>query len=242
MGPQRRDAQSAMTAPAVSAAPPTGADDAAAHPVVIVGAGPGIGMAVARRFGAAGHPAGLIARDRGRLTEHVAELERLDLTATAAVADARRPGDLRRALSELRDALGPAQILCFSPFPDVSLIKPVTDTTAEDVSAALQLNAVGAAAAVGELLPTLRPGATLLFTTGGAAVDRNPNRAVSAVAYGAEITYARLLHDALAPDIHVAVTTIVGAVGPDKKHQPAVVADHLWRHHTNRSEFHQVIR
>jgi len=38
------------------------------------------------------------------------------------------------------------------------------------------------------------------------------------------------------------VTTIVGAVGPDKKHQPAVVADHLWRHHTNRSEFHQVIR
>ena len=158
MGPQRRDAQSAMTAPAVSAAPPTGADDAAAHPVVIVGAGPGIGMAVARRFGAAGHPAGLIARDRGRLTEHVAELERLDITATAAVADARRPGDLRRALSELRDALGPAQILCFSPFPDVSLIKPVTDTTAEDVSAALQLNAVGAAAAVGSCCRRCGPG------------------------------------------------------------------------------------
>jgi len=231
-----------MTSSDSGVAPAGGAEDPSASPVVVVGAGPGIGMAVARRFGAAGHPAGLIDRDRGRLSDHVAELERSGIKAAAASADARRPDDLRKALGELRDALGPAQILCFSPFPDVSLIKPVTDTTAQDVRAALQLSSVGAAAAVQELLPALRPGATLLFTTGGAAVAPSADRAVSAVAYSAEITYARLLHDALAPDIHVALITIVGPVGPEKKHKPAVIAEHLFRHHTQRTEFQQVIR
>jgi NAD(P)-dependent dehydrogenase (short-subunit alcohol dehydrogenase family) len=231
-----------MTSSDPAAAPAAGTDGTITSPVVVVGAGPGIGMAVARRFGAAGHPAGLIARDGERLESHVAELRNAGILAAAATADARRPDQLRTALRKLRQAFGAAQVLCFSPFPDTSLIKPVADTAAEDIGAALALNVVGAAAAVGELLPTLRPGATLLFTTGGAAVSPNPDRAVSAVAYSAEITYARLLHDALAPEIHVGVTTIVGAVGPGKQHEPAAVAEHLFRHHTARSEFHQVIR
>ncbi|MBV8989786.1 MAG: hypothetical protein JO372_14615 [Solirubrobacterales bacterium] len=72
--------------------------------------------------------------------------------------------------------------MCFSPFPDVSLIKTVTDTTTEDISAALELSAVGAAAAVSELLPTLRAGETLLFTTGGAAgLAQRPRRRRSAM-------------------------------------------------------------
>ncbi|MER8160840.1 hypothetical protein [Streptomyces sp. NPDC094472] len=34
---------------------------------VVIGAGPGLGAAAARRFGHKGHPVGLIARDAGRL-------------------------------------------------------------------------------------------------------------------------------------------------------------------------------
>jgi NADP-dependent 3-hydroxy acid dehydrogenase YdfG len=218
------------------------ADDAATSPVVIVGAGPGIGMAVARRFGAAGHPVGLIARKPDRLDQHVAELRAYGIPAAAATADVLEPDQLRGALSALNDELGAAQVLCFSPFPNTSLIKPVAETSGEDISAALRLNAVGSATAAAQLLPGLKPGATLLFVTGGAAVDPNPNRAVSAVTYAAEVTYARLLHDALAPDIHVGVTTVVGPVGLGKRHEPAQIAEHLYRHHTERREFQQTIR
>ena len=43
-------------------------------PVVIVGAGPGIGLATARRFGREGYPLALVARDGAKLDALVAEL------------------------------------------------------------------------------------------------------------------------------------------------------------------------
>ena len=113
--------------------------------VTIVGAGPGVGAAVARRFGTEGHPVALVARNRDRLDGMVAELEEDGTQAAAASADVRRPAEVRHALADLAARVGPAEILCFSPLADVSLIKPVLDTTADDLAAALELQVVGAA-------------------------------------------------------------------------------------------------
>src|SRR6478672_8064792 len=209
--------------------------------VVVVGAGPGIGAAVARRFGAEGHPIGLIARNRERLDGLAGELGGDGLDVRSATADIREPDGLARAMGELGDA----EVLCFSPLPDVSLIKPVADTAAADLAAALELNVVGAAAAVQAVLPGMRRRGrgTLLFTTGGAAVQPSHERAVSGVVYGAEVGYARMLHEALAPEgIHVAVVTIVGAVGPGKTHEPAAIAEQLWNRHVDREELQTVLR
>jgi len=76
------------------------------------------------------------------------------------------------AIDTLEDQLGPAEGLCVSPLPDVATIKPVADTTAEDLHAALELGVVGTAAAVGRVLPAMRAAGrgTLLFTTGSAAL------------------------------------------------------------------------
>lgn len=41
----------------------------------LVGAGPGLGLAAARRFGAAGHSVALLARDRGHLDDLAAALD-----------------------------------------------------------------------------------------------------------------------------------------------------------------------
>jgi NADP-dependent 3-hydroxy acid dehydrogenase YdfG len=148
-------------------------------PVTIVGAGPGVGAAVARRFGREGHPVALVARNRDRLEAMVGELETDGMQAAAASADVRRPAELRHALADLAARLGLAEILCFSPLADVSLIKPVLDTTAHDLGAALELQVVGAAAAVAEVLPPMRERGrgTLLFTTGSAALTPSPERA-----------------------------------------------------------------
>lgn len=65
----------------------------------------------------------------------------------------------------------------------MSLVKPVVETTAEDFAASLELGVVGAAAAVGQILPAMRERrrGTLLFTTGSAAITPNPERATSGV-------------------------------------------------------------
>lgn len=102
-------------------------------PVIVVGAGPGIGAAVARRFGGEGHPVGLVARNETRLRDLASTLGGRGITASVATADATDPGQVREALGALAERLGPPQILCFSPLADVALIKPVLETTPEDI-------------------------------------------------------------------------------------------------------------
>ena len=213
--------------------------------IFIVGAGPGVGTAVARRFGREGFAVGLVARNRSRLDTLVGELEAEGVRAAAATADARRPDELRGAMRELAAQLGPAKVLCFSPLPDVGLIKPVLDTTPDELRASLELNVVGATAAAGEALPAMRERGrgTLLFTTGGGALSPSADRAASGVTTTAETVYVRMLHDTLAPEgIHVSHVVIVGPMGPGERHEPAAVAEQLWRHHVEGDEAVTVMR
>ena len=136
--------------------------------LTIVGAGPGVGAAVAHRFGREGYQVGLIARNEEKLQGLVRCLVSEGITAAFACADASMPDKLRRALDELKKQLESTTILCYSPLPDVTLIKPIAETTAEDLRSSLALNIVGLAAAVHYVLPSMREKqqGTLLFTTG----------------------------------------------------------------------------
>jgi short-subunit dehydrogenase len=211
--------------------------------VIVVGAGPGVGAAVARRFGGEGHRVGLVARHRGRLEAMAADLRAAGVTAAVAIADARRPGEVRAALAALTAQLGPAEVLCHSPLPALDTIKPVAETTAEDLDAAFELGVVGCAAAVGVALPAMRAArrGSLLFTTGSAVIRPSADRATSGVVNAAQATYFKMLHDALAADgVHVQHAVIVGPIGPGG-HEPDAIAQTLWRGHVERSEALTVI-
>ena len=201
--------------------------------VIVVGAGPGIGLATAHRFAREGHPVGLVARTEARLAQHAGELRAAGADVAYAAADARREDELRSAVRQLTERLGPVGVLAYVPLPEVDTIKPVAETTADDVSRALALGVTGAVAATQAVLPAMleRRRGTLLYTTGSAAVDPRAERASSALANAAETVYVRLLHEALGPDINVAQLAIVGAVGPGLKHEPTTVAERLWRLH-----------
>lgn len=211
--------------------------------LAIIGAGPNLGLAVASRFGAEGYDIGLVARDRTRLDDLRVALDEHGIRAATATADIRRPPEVPSALSELAERLGPIDVLLFSPLPALEWIKPVADTSSADMLPSLELSVLGAIDAVQAVLLGMRRRGrgTLLFTTGGAAVAPHPDRASSAVTYAAEVTYARMLHDALADEgIHVAHTAIVGPLGPGRRHDPAAIADLLWRQHTERGDFQTV--
>lgn len=210
-----------------------------------VGAGPGIGLAAARRFARAGYRVGLIARDTGRLARLRDVLVGEGATVHAARADLTDHDALAAAVGEIRQHHGPIEVMLFSPRPSTAWIKPVLDTTPSDVASAVGLSVVSAAAAAGLVVPDMRRrrSGTLLFTTGGAAVEPHRDRAVSGIAYAAETTYVRMLHDALAGDgVHAAQVTIVGAVGPDGPHRPEDVAEELWRRHERRDQPLVVLR
>ncbi|MEU4250186.1 SDR family NAD(P)-dependent oxidoreductase [Amycolatopsis sp. NPDC026612] len=207
----------------------------------LVGAGPGLGLATARRFGAAGHAVALLARDAGRLEELTAGLSRAGIQARAFPADVLDRASLTAALRDAADALGPVEILQFSPVPRADFMQPVLDTSVDDLDAPLEFSVKGPVTAVTAVLPGMRAlgHGTVLFVNGGSAVRPNPAVAGTSIAFAAESAYARMLHDALAPEnIHVAQLIVPGAIRPDAEHSsPDALAELLFGIHQKRDGF-----
>ena len=208
--------------------------------IVIVGAGPNLGAAIARRFGREGLAVGLVARNRHKLETLAQELQQEGITADLEPADIRDAADLSEAIATLAERLGPVEVLEYSPVPAGEFMKPILETTVDDVRATVEFSVLGAVAVATTVIPTMldRDSGTILFTTGGAAINPNPLRAGVGVSFAGEVAYARMLHDALRDrGIHVGHTAIGGSIAPGGDHEPDHVADVLWRHHTERTDF-----
>ncbi|WP_031089353.1 SDR family NAD(P)-dependent oxidoreductase [Streptomyces sp. NRRL WC-3549] len=207
----------------------------------LIGAGPGLGLAAARRFGTAGHHVALISRNAQHQDELAAELARDDITARGFTADALDPASLTAALDAAAEELGPIEVLQFSPVPRADFMKPVLETTAADLDDPLAFSVKSPLTCVNTVLPGMRElgRGTLLFVNGGSAVRPNPQVAGTSVAFAAESAYAAMLHDALAPEnIHAAQLIIPGAIRPDAEHSsPDVLAERLYAIHTQRDAF-----
>jgi NADP-dependent 3-hydroxy acid dehydrogenase YdfG len=208
--------------------------------VVIVGAGPNLGLAVARRFGREGFRVGLISRRESRLVELAAQLQLDGVIAAAAAADIRDSDALAGAIHRLAAELGPVEVLEYSPLPAPEFMKPVLETTVADVRGPLEFSVLGAVAATQAVIGPMREAGrgTILFTTGGAAVNPYPGRAGVGISFAGEVAYARMLHDALGDEgIHVAHTAIAGRIAPGADNEPNDVAEVLWTHHVDRRVF-----
>jgi NADP-dependent 3-hydroxy acid dehydrogenase YdfG len=208
--------------------------------LVIVGAGPNLGLAVARRFGREGFRVGLISRRESKLVELVAQLELDGVIAASAAADIRDSDALAGAIHRLAAELGPVEVLEYSPLPAPEFMKPVLETTVADVRGPLEFSVLGAVAAAQAVIGPMREAGrgTILFTTGGAAVNPYPARAGVGISFAGEVAYARMLHDALGEQgIHVAHTAIAGRIAPGTDNEPDDVAEVLWTHHVDRRVF-----
>ena len=212
--------------------------------IVIVGAGPNLGAAVARRFGREGMSVGLVARDAAKLEQLANVLNEEGITADFAAADIRDAGALAAAIRSLAERLGPVEVLEYSPLPAKEFMKPILETSVEDIRGPLEFSVLGAVAAATAVVgPMVEAGSgSILFTTGGAAVKPYPLRAGVGVSFAGEVAYARMLHEALAPKgVHVAHTAIAGRIAPGEAHEPDDVAELIYRHHADKGDFQTLI-
>jgi NADP-dependent 3-hydroxy acid dehydrogenase YdfG len=208
--------------------------------LVIVGAGPNLGLAVARRFGREGFSVGLISRTESRLVELAGQLQLDGITTAGAAADIRDSDALAQAIQRLAGELGPVEVLEYSPLPAPEFMKPILETTVDDVRGPLEFSVLGAVAATQAVIGPMREAkrGTILFTTGGAAVNPYPARAGVGISFAGEVAYARMLHDALRDEgIHVAHIAVAGRIAPGADNDPDDVAEVLWDHYVDRQVF-----
>ncbi|WP_250031322.1 SDR family NAD(P)-dependent oxidoreductase [Paractinoplanes maris] len=209
--------------------------------IAIIGAGPGLGAAVARRFGAEGLGVALVARTPEKLDHLAGELTDEGLTARGYPADVRDTKALADALGRAAADLGPIEVLQYSPLPQKAFLRPVLETTTDDLRAAVEFSILGPVTAVQSVLPGMRElgRGSVLFVNGGSGARPNPKVAGTSIAFAGEGAYATMLHDTLAADgIHVGQLIVPGAITPGHPtHDPGVLADRLWQMHTARGEF-----
>ncbi|MEW2399404.1 SDR family NAD(P)-dependent oxidoreductase [Streptomyces sp. NPDC046862] len=209
--------------------------------IAIIGAGPGLGAAVAHRFGREGFAVALVSRNQERTNALAADLAEEGIAARGFAADVRDPGTLVAALDAAHKELGPIEILQYSPVPHRDFMRPVLETTPADLAGPIEFSVHGPVAAVRQVLPGMRAlgRGTVLLVNGGTAVVPHPDRAGTSIAFAAESAYGQMLHDTLgAEGIHVAQLVIPGAIVPGHhRKDPAVLADTLWGIHRDRQGF-----
>src|SRR5262249_30342028 len=140
----------------------------------------------------------------------------------------------------LAEQLGPVEVLEYSPLPAREFMKPILETTVDDLHGPFEFSVLGSVAATRAVIgPMLEAGrGTILFTTGGAAVNPYPGVTGVGISFAGEVAYARMLHDEFADrGVHVAHTAIAGRIAPGADFEPDEVAELIWRHHVDRDAF-----
>ena len=215
--------------------------------IAIIGAGRGLGAAVARRFGAEGFTVGIISRNQARVEALAEDLAKDGVQARGFSADVRDPVSLARALEQVTETMGPIEVLQYSPLPQKDFMRPVLETTPADLVGPVEFSIYGPAAAVHQVVPGMRflgeNRGTILFVNGGSAVKPGRDFTGTSVAFAGQAAYAQLLHEALGEEgIQVSQLIIGGKIiAGDPEKDPDVLAGHLWDLHTRRDRFrHQV--
>ncbi len=213
--------------------------------IAIIGAGPGLGAAVARRFGREGFSIALISRTQSKLDALAADLTATGLTAVGYAADVRVPAELEDALARAAAELGPITALQYSPLPSRDYLKPVLDMTPELALEALQFSALGLIHAVRTVLPGMRAAGagSITLINGGTSVKARAGFAGTSVAFPAESAYGEMLHDALENEgVRVSQLVIPGGI-PQLQLPNGIddVADRVWDLHSVTGPFRTML-
>ncbi|TDW30842.1 SDR family NAD(P)-dependent oxidoreductase [Cryobacterium psychrophilum] len=213
--------------------------------IAIVGAGPGLGAAVARRFGREGFSIALISRSQSKLDSMTAELAAAGFTVSGYAADVRIPAALEDALARAEAELGPINALQYSPLPSREYLKPVLDMTPELALEAFQFSALGLVHAARTVLPAMRQahGGSIILINGGTSVKARAGVAGTSVAFPAESAYGEMLHDALKDEgIRVSQLVIPGGI-PQLQLANGIdgIADRIWDLHAVAGPFRTML-
>lgn len=90
--------------------------------IAVVGAGAGMGISVARRFGREGYRVALVARRREPLDALVAELTGEGIEAAAFTEDLRRTERIPALVAAIRERFGRIDIMVYAPFSPTALV------------------------------------------------------------------------------------------------------------------------
>jgi short-subunit dehydrogenase len=197
--------------------------------LLLVGAGPGLGTAVARRFAEGGYRVTLVARSTDGLRSLADSLADTGAQIDTAAADASDSEGLAARMAELYSDQGAPGLIIYNAVmgaPDTLL-----NSTAEHLQTAYAVDVIGAIVVAQAATPAMRAaGSGTIIVTGGGFAD-HPIPALATVSLGkaALRSAATMLGMDLEPDgIRVATLTIMGQIAAGTAFDPENIAKRYW--------------
>ena len=222
----------------------------AAPTVAVVGAGPGLGASVARRFAAEGCRVGLFARSSERLSTLEDAIADEGGRAVAVPTDVTDSDAVEHGFERLREAFGPVDCLVSTLYATDASGGTPAETAPSDLRDALRVEVEGLYRCVDAALPDLREGGredtgTVILTNTEGARRGDSGSLARSVARAGLASLADALADAERDHgVHVVHAQIDGWIAtpplreafPDRPEEqwisPAGIATAYWNLHT----------
>ncbi|GAB3628355.1 oxidoreductase [Pandoraea terrae] len=203
---------------------------------LVLGAGPGIGLATAEQFAAHGYRIVLASRSEARLEGAIRSLRESGVDVVFESADASNPVAVQQLIQRHENDLEVlhynAGVLHYDASGTV-LTRPLDAETAASLTHDANVNLVSALAAVqaAKQVLSLRGGGTILLTGGGFGIEPSPDFINISVAKAGLRAAAKALFEPLrAHNIHLATVTVCTFVSPETN-KPKEIAEAFWTLH-----------
>ena len=194
----------------------------------IVGAGPQMGLSIARVFGKAGYKLALISRSADHLATEARALEHMaDYEVLGFPADASDPASLKNAFEHIKMQLAVPEVMVYNAA--ARTFEPPSTIDPSAVLDNFRINVIGALASAQQVIPTMkeRGSGTLLFTGGGLSLNPRPEYTSLALGKAALRNLVGSMAIELSDHgIKVGTVTIAGYVNKQDGHDPDVIAKH----------------
>ncbi len=184
--------------------------------IAIVGAGPGLGLSIAKKFGSEGFKVALLARKKESLDQMVNLLQSLEIDAKAFVADVMDRQSIINAFSLIKSEFGNVDVIEYSPI-NMAFIPP-SQVTTEIALKSFEFQVLGAIECVQQVLPGMiskQDGAILLTGGRSSIIPMSLIGSLSPMA-AALRNYAYILNEELMPKgIFAGTVTVCVQITPE---------------------------
>ena len=211
----------------------------------VLGVGPGLGAAVARRFAREGFAVALMARSEESVTGPREEIEGLGGTALPVAADATDPASVQAAFERVRAELGDPEVLVYNA--GAFEMGGILEIEPERFDECFRANCAGAFYAARQVIPAMVEGGrgTILLTGATAALRGSARFAALAVGkFGLRALAQSMAREFGPQGVHVAHVIIDGQIStprvrgmyPDREEHtmlsPDAIAQTYWQLHS----------
>lgn len=209
--------------------------------IFVVGAGKGLGSAVARRFAENGFHAVLMCRSAEHLAEHQKEMQAAGFHADTQVIDASDRTGLAAAMAQAVQTFGVPDVLFYNvgmTMPDREL-PGGAGIDAELMQRRYQMDVLGAYTCIRQVLNEefRRKQGAILITGGGLSLHPSADYLPLSMDKAALRAMVLALHPVCqAQGVFLGSVQVCDAIGGSPKYEPAKIADQFWKLYQDRTD------